>query len=154
MREVYGLKEGEIYRTIGLSALGGVLGGLLWGRLTDRLSANRLFPLGFFLWSSFLILLSLTPRSMILLLGLFAGLSLSHLWTTSRVLLIERFTRGDIALRFSFYSLSERIASSLGLFSWSLLLYLTSGNYRLSALLMLVFPILGFIIYKLSNRRL
>ena len=74
--------------------------------------------------------------------------------TTSRVLLIERFTRGDIALRFSFYSLSERIASSLGLFSWSLLLYLTSGNYRLSALLMLVFPILGFIIYKLSNRRL
>jgi len=134
--------------------LGGVLGGLLWGRLTDRLSANRLFPLGFFLWSSFLILLSLTPRSMILLLGLFAGLSLSHLWTTSRVLLIERFTRGDIALRFSFYSLSERIASSLGLFSWSLLLYLTSGNYRLSALLMLVFPILGFIIYKLSNRRL
>jgi len=154
LREVYGLKEGEIYRTIGLSALGGVLGGLLWGRLTDRLSANRLFPLGFFLWSSFLILLSLTPRSMILLLGLFAGLSLSHLWTTSRVLLIERFTRGDIALRFSFYSLSERIASSLGLFSWSLLLYLSSGNYRLSALLMLVFPILGFIIYKLSNRRL
>ena len=44
LREVYGLKEGEIYRTIGLSALGGVLGGLLWGRLTDRLSANRLFP--------------------------------------------------------------------------------------------------------------
>ena len=38
---------------------------------------------------------------MILLLGLFAGLSLSHLWTTSRVLLIERFTRGDIALRTS-----------------------------------------------------
>lgn len=153
LREVYGLKEGEIYRTIGLSAIGGVLGGLLWGRLTDRISANRLFPFGFFLWSAFLILLFFTPRSMILLLGLFAGLSLSHLWTTSRVLLIEKFTKGDIAIRFSFYSLSERIASSLGLLSWSLLLYLTGGNYRLSALLMLVFPILGFVIYKLSNRR-
>ena len=70
------------------------------------------------------------------------------------MLLIERFTRGDIALRLSFYSLSERIASSLGLFSWSLILYLTSGNYRLSALLMLVFPILGFIIQAFKQEAL
>ncbi|MFN7064720.1 MAG: MFS transporter [Aquificaceae bacterium] len=151
LREVYGLGYDEIYRTIGFSALGGVIGGLLWGRLTDKLSASRLFPLGFLLWSLFLIFLYGFPKEFLLPLGFLAGFSLSHLWTTSRVLLLERFAKGDIAVRFSFYSLSERIASSLGLFSWSLFLHLTE-DYRLSALLMLFFPFLGFLTYRLSSR--
>ncbi len=152
LREVYGLSERDIYKTIGFSALGGVLGGLLFGKLTDWLSARRLFPLGFLLWSVFLLLLYSTPKELLLPLGFFAGLCLSHLWTTSRVLLIERFSGGDIAVRFSFYSLSERIASSLGLISWSLFLFITE-DYRLSALLMLLFPAIGVLLYILSNRR-
>ncbi|MDW8066658.1 MAG: MFS transporter [Aquificaceae bacterium] len=154
LREVYGLSNAEIYRTIGLSAVGGVLGGLIWGRLTDKLSADRLFPLGFFLWSAFLIFTYLTPKSFVLPLGFFAGFCLSHLWTTSRVLLVEKFARGDVAVKFSFYSLSERIASSIGLITWSLLLHLTQKDYRLSAILMLVFPLVGLLLYLFSNRRL
>lgn len=153
LREVYGLEQDNIYKIIGFSALGGVFGGILWGRLTDRFSAGRLFPLGFLFWVLFLIFLYITPKYFLLALGFFAGFSLSHLWTTSRVYIIEKFTKGDIAIRFSFYSLSERIASSIGLFSWSLFLYLTGDNYRLSALLMVFIPILGFVIYKMSDRR-
>ncbi|MEJ5339571.1 MAG: MFS transporter [Aquificaceae bacterium] len=153
LREVYGLSERDIYRTIGFSALGGISGGLLFGRLTDRISAQRLFPLGFLLWSAFLLLLYITPRDFLLPLGFFAGLCLAHLWTTSRILLLERFTRGDVAVRFSFYSLSERIASSLGLIFWSFFLLITGENYRLSALLMLIFPSMGALLYLLSNRR-
>ncbi len=154
LREVYGLAQEDTYRTIGFSAVGGLLGGLVFGRLTDKLSAKRLFPLGFFLWSAFLILLYFIPLKLLLILGLFAGLCLSHLWTTSRILLIERFSKGDVAVRFSFYSLSERIASSLGLMFWSFFLLITGDNYRLSALLMLIFPLAGAILYALSNRRL
>ena len=153
LREVYGLEKGDIYRVIGFSAIGGVLGGILWGSLTDKLSASRLFPLAFLFWSLFLLFLYITPRDFLLYLGLFAGFSLSHLWTTSRVYLIEKFTKGDIAIRFSFYSLSERIASSFGLFSWSFLLYITGDNYKLSALLMVFIPLLGFVIYRISGKR-
>ncbi|MFN3472228.1 MAG: hypothetical protein ACK4ZR_06480, partial [Aquificaceae bacterium] len=94
------------------------------------------------------------PKALVLLVGLLAGFSLAHLWTTSRVFLIEKFAKGDVAVRFSFYSLSERIASSFGLFAWSFFLYATGNNYKLSALLMLVFPLLGFFLHSLSNRRL
>ncbi|MCX7989563.1 MAG: hypothetical protein N2648_02845 [Aquificaceae bacterium] len=153
LREVYGLEKELIYRTIGLSALGGVVGGVFFGFLTDRFSAGRLFPLSFFLWGAFVLALYLAPVSLLLPLGMFAGFCLSHLWTTSRVLLLEKFTKGDISVKFSFYSLSERIASSVGLLSWSLFLLLTDNNYRLSALMMLLFPVVGFIFYLLSQRR-
>lgn len=152
LREVYGLSQEDIYKTIGFSALGGVFGGLLFGRLTDKLSAKRLFPIGFFLWSAFLLSLYITPKELLLPLGFFAGLSLAHLWTTSRVFIIERFPGAHVAVKFSFYSLSERIASSLGLVLWSFFLLITGEDYRLSALFMLLFPALGFVLYLFSNR--
>jgi len=152
LERVYDLEKTQIYKVIGLSALGGVVGGFLFGRLTDKLKAKRLFPLGFFLWSMFLVGLYFTPKAFILPLGLFAGFCLSHLWTTSRVFILEEFAKGDPSVRMAFFSLSERIASSLGLVSWSALLYLTENNLKLSALFMLVFPALGFVFYLLSKR--
>ncbi|MDW8096429.1 MAG: MFS transporter [Aquificaceae bacterium] len=152
LREVYGLEKESIYRIIGLSAFGGVFGGLFFGFLTDRFSAERLFPIGFFLWGGFIVFLYLSTQELLLAVGLLAGLCLSHLWTTSRVLLIEKFTDGDVSVKFSFYSLSERVASTLGLLFWSLFLLITENDYRLSALLMLSFPVLGFILYSISNR--
>jgi len=152
LKKVYGLQNIEIYRVIGISALGGVLGGVVFGRLTDKLSAKKLFPLGFFLWSFFILLLYFTPRDTLLVLGFFAGLSLSHLWTTSRVLVLERFTKEDIALRMSFLSLSERISSTAGLLSWSAFLFITHDNYKLSALLMVFFPLVGALLYWAGKR--
>lgn len=63
LREVYSLENTEIYEIIGLSAIGGVLGGILWGFLTDKLGVNRIFPLGFlygaFSYCSFILLLKI-----------------------------------------------------------------------------------------------
>lgn len=152
LKKVYALSEQDIYRTIGFSAIGGVIGGFVSGWLTDRYSARKLFPASFVLWSLFLIALYFASEEFLLPIGFFAGVCLAHLWTTSRVLLIEKFSGGYLALRFSFYSLSERIASSVGLFFWSLFLYITGEDYRLSALLMIVFPLVGVLLYYLSDR--
>ncbi|WP_448587421.1 MFS transporter [Thermocrinis sp.] len=152
LKNVFLLKAEEIYRVIGLSALGGVLGGLVFGSLTDKVSAKKLFPLGFLLWTCFLLLLFFIPRDLVLILGLLGGLSLSHLWTTSRVLLIERFPVEEVSVRMSFLSLTERIASTTGLWVWSLFMLLTADNYRLSALMMVVFPTVGVMLYLLSRR--
>lgn len=152
LKHAYGLEDREIYKVIGLSALGGVFGGLLFGKLTDKLKARRLFPLGFVLWSLFLIVLYLTPRELLLFVGFLGGLSLSHLWTTSRVLLLELFPLETVSLRMSFLSLSERIASTTGLWVWSLFMLLTSNDYKFSALLMVVFPVVGIFFYLFSRR--
>ncbi|HIQ48347.1 MAG TPA: MFS transporter [Aquifex aeolicus] len=150
LREVYDLENIEIYKIIGLSAIGGVLGGILWGFLTDKLGVNRIFPLGFFLWSIFILLLYVTPKNLLIPLGFFAGLSLSHLWTTGRVFLIKNFPQNTVSVRMSFLSLSERVASSVGLGLWSLLLFITNNNFKLSALLLIALPLSGAIIYFLT----
>lgn len=49
----------------------------------------------------------------------------------------------------SFLSLSERIASSIGLGLWSLFLLITDNNFKLSALLLITLPVAGAIIYFL-----
>lgn len=149
LREVYSLENTEIYEIIGLSAIGGVLGGILWGFLTDKLGVNRIFPLGFFIWSIFVLLLYITPKNLIIPLGFLAGISLSHLWTTGRVFLIKNFPQNTVSVRMSFLSLSERIASSIGLGLWSLFLLITDNNFKLSALLLITLPVAGAIIYFL-----
>ncbi len=149
LREVYALKSEEIYRVIGVSALGGIAGGFLWGYVTDRVGVKRVFPLGFLLWAVFLVLLPLTPVRFVVPIGFLAGLSLAHLWTTSRVLVLNEFPEREASVRLSFLSLTERIASTTGLALWSLFLLLTGDNYRLSALLMGVFPLVGALLYTL-----
>jgi len=148
LRKVYGLEDENIYKVIGLSALGGVMGGILFGKLSDKIQAHKLFPMGFFLWSLFLIALYFIPKDAILPVGFFAGLSLAHLWTTSRLFIIEKFPQTQVSVRLSFLSLTERIASTTGLLTWSLFLYITGDDYRLSALLMLVFPTLGYVAFR------
>jgi len=147
LREVYSLEKGEIYRVIGLSALGGVVGGVFWGLLTDKLGVNRVFPLGFFLWIFFLVLLFFAGKEFLIFVGLLAGFSLSHLWSTSRVYVLFNFPQGSASVRLSFLSLTERVASSVGLFLWSFFLYLTGNDFRLSALFMGFLPALGLCVY-------
>ncbi len=150
LREVYSLGREDIYRVIGVSALGGIAGGPLWGFLTDLLGAKRIFTAGFFLWILFLLFLPLAPAKALILIGLLAGFSLSHLWTTSRVLILEEFPEGEASVRLSFLSLTERVASTIGLIIWALLLFITGDNFRLSALLMALFPITGLILYRFA----
>ncbi len=148
LRDVYDFDNTHIYKVIGTSALGGVLGGLFWGKAVDTFGVKRVFPFGFFLWAGFLLLLPFVPQKAVILAGFLAGFSLSHVWTCSRVYVIEEFPSQETSLRLSFLSLTERIASMTGLLVWSLLLLLTDDNYRLSASLMAIFPIVGFILYR------
>lgn len=149
LREVYSLSREEIYRVIGLSAFGGVLGGFLWGYLTDRFGVRRVFPAGFLLWFTFLVVLSRIPGSLLLPVGFLAGVSLSHIWTTSRVLILSEFPEGEASVRLSFLSITERVASTTGLILWSLLLVLTGDDYRTSASLMAVLPLSGLFLFFL-----
>jgi len=147
LREVYSLRDEQIYRVIGLSALGGVAGGVFWGKMAELTGVRRVFPAGFAMWSVLLFALPFVPESFILLLGLCFGFALSHLWTTGRVFLLEQFGQETASMRLSFLSLTERIASTTGLTLWAFLLHMTDGNFRLSAGFMGIFPLLGGVLY-------
>ena len=152
LREVFSMESVQIYRVIGISALGGVFGGVLWGKLSDLLGVRRVFWAGFLLWISFLVTLPFATKEVVLIWGLLAGLSLSHIWTTSRVLILSEFPEGEASVRLSFLSLTERVASTTGLIVWSLLLYITGDDYRISAGMMAVFPLVGVFLFLRFSR--
>ncbi|MEZ0323555.1 MAG: MFS transporter [Hydrogenothermaceae bacterium] len=152
LKRVFGFEDIFIYKVIGLSATAGILGGVFWGFLLDRFSATKTFPIGFFLWSIVLLSLPFINSKTVLLFGFFAGFSLSHLWTVSRVYIISEFPTEEISTRMSFLSLTERIAATTGLFIWGSLLYFTKDNYIVSAVSMSIFPVIGFFIYLLSKK--
>ncbi|HHJ63728.1 MAG TPA: hypothetical protein ENJ61_02370, partial [Aquifex aeolicus] len=70
----------------------------------------------------------------------------------SRVLILSEFPEGEASVRLSFLSLTERIASTSGLTVWAIFLMLSNDNYRLSAALMVVFPLGGIGLYLLYLR--
>lgn len=152
LKKVFGFEDMFIYKVIGFSAVGGIVGGIIWGLLVDRFSAKFVYPLGFLFWSGIFLSLPFLDRSWIFYFGAFVGFSLAHLWTVSRVYIVEEFPVWQISTRMSFLSLTERIASTTGLFVWSILLLLTGDDYVLSASLMSVFPILGMLVFILSRR--
>jgi UMF1 family MFS transporter len=152
LKNVFGFDDVEIYKIIGISAIGGILGGVFWGFLSDRFSVDKVFPIGFFLWIVFLVLLSVIPKELVLVAGFFAGFSLGHLWTVSRVYILSNFPKEEVSTRMSFLSLTERLASTTGLFVWGLFLLTTSDNYKLSSLLMSVFPITGLLIFIYAKK--
>ncbi len=147
LKDVLNLSEAQIYKVMGISALGGVAGGLFWGFLGKRISSRKLFILGFFLWIGFLLSVYRISEEIVLFVGLLGGLSLAHLWTISRSLIAEEFSRGRIAGLFSLMSLSDRLSSTVGLWIWSFSLILSGGDMRVSALIMIAFPIIGFFLY-------
>jgi UMF1 family MFS transporter len=147
LKAEFQLREEEIYKIIGFSAIGGVLGGIFWGVLTEKFNINKIFPLAFPLWITIIIIGFIINKTFLIPLGILIGFSLSHLWATSRVFLIENFPKEEISIRLSFLSLSERIATSIGLFFWGFALFFTQNDYRLSFLLMIIFPFTGLIIF-------
>lgn len=152
LKKVFGFEDVYIYKIIGLSAVGGIIGGIMWGYLSDRFSPKNIFPIGFIVWIFVLLSIGFVNHSTIVFFGFFVGVSLAHLWTVSRVYIISEFPSYEVSTRMSFLSLTERVASTTGLFIWGSLLYITSDNYPLSASLMVIFPIMGLLILLISKR--
>ncbi len=147
LKFAYNLDNIEIYRVIGFSSIGGIIGGVLWGILSSRFNIWFLYFYGFIFWILFFIFLPLVSSEFLFIMGFFAGFFLAHLWTLSRLLIIEGFPNSELSLRLSFLSLTERIASSSGLILWSILLLLTNNNYKLSASLIGLIPVIGLILF-------
>ena len=153
LKNVYGFENVEIYKVIGFSAIGGILGGVFWGKVSDLISPDRVFPAGFFLWALLLMILPFTSKNYVLIAGFFAGFSLAHLWTVSRVYIIHNFPKEQVSTRMSFLSLTERVASTIGLFLWSFLLWISNDDYKLSTFLMSFIPLFGFFIFLYSKKK-
>jgi len=149
--KVYGLNRNEIVRIIATAAIVAALASPMIGRLSDTVGVKRIFNLLFPAWAIAFLTVPLFPVTLVYLVGIVFGLLLATVWTTIRPMLILLSPEEEIATRFAFLSISERMAAVIGPLWWGFMVELT--NYKLSTITLAVFPMIGWLIFNLNIKK-
>lgn len=149
--KVYGMERNDIVIVIATAAAVAALASPLIGRLSDRFGASRVFNLLFPAWAAAFCIFPFIPGIFIYAAGITFGILLASVWTTIRPVLIELSPKEEIATRFAFLSISERMAAIIGPLWWGFMVEIT--GYRTATLSLAVFPALGWLIYRMHKSR-
>lgn len=144
--KVYGLNRQDIVSIIATAAVIAALASPLIGRLSDRVGVRRVFNLLFPSWAGIFFIVPFLPKTLVYFIGIVFGILLASVWTTIRPLLIELSPEEEIATRFAFLSISERMAAVIGPLWWGFMVEIT--DYRLSTLTLAIFPLFGWLIFR------
>lgn len=152
LSNVYGFDRHDIVIVIATAAGVSAIASPFIGRLSDRVGASRVFNLLFPLWAGAFCVFPFLPRGFVYPIGMTCGLLLASLWTTIRPVLLELSPKEEVATRFAFLSMSERMAAVLGPLWWGLMVEVT--DYRFATLTLTLFPLIGWFIYRAHRKRL
>jgi len=86
------------------------------------------------------------------LITIMMGFLFGSVWTVTRAMVIRFAPNQNLNQSFSYFVLMERFATFIGPISWGLIVMLAPSagafNYRLAALAMVIFVIIGFVVAK------
>jgi UMF1 family MFS transporter len=150
--KVYGLGRQEIVPVIATAAAVTALASPLIGKLSDKVGAARIFNIVFPAWSLAFCVFPFVPVSFVYVMGITFGLLLGTVWTTIRPVLIGLSPKEEVATRFAFLSISERMAAIIGPLWWSFIA--EKMDYRNATLSLALFPLVGWAIYRMHKKRL
>jgi UMF1 family MFS transporter len=125
----------------------------LSGLIADRIGFKKTLMGILVGWVVIFPLLAFTQSIVFLLLvTILMGLLFGSVWTVTRAMVIKLSPNGSLNQSFSYFVLMERFATFVGPISWGIIVAVAphSGafNYRLAALSMVIFVIIGFFITK------
>jgi UMF1 family MFS transporter len=149
---VYGMSRQEIVTVIATSAIVAAIGSPFIGKLSDRLGVSRVFSMLFPAWAFAFCIFPFLPKIFIYAAGITFGLLLASVWTTIRPMLIELSPKEEVATRFAFLSISERMAAVIGPLWWGLTV--KALDYKTATLSLALFPLTGWLIYMLHRKTL
>lgn len=147
LNKVYGLSREGIVPIIASAALVAALASPLIGRLSDRVGVKKVFNLLFPLWGGAFIIVPFLPKEFVYMIGIAFGILLASVWTTIRPMLIELSPEEEVATRFAFLAISERMAAVIGPLWWGFMVEIS--GYRFSTLTLVIFPLLGWFIFRM-----
>ncbi len=150
------LGQSELITIILLIQLVAIAGATLMARLSDQIGNLRVLMLTVLLWIGICYLAYVThTATQFYGLAALVGLVMGGIQSMSRSTFSKMITgTKDTASYFSFYNVAEKLAMSLGLFSFGLVEHIT-GNMRNSIFALAAFFILGllFLLWTNSIRR-
>jgi len=147
--KVYAMERNSIVIVIATSAIIAALASPLIGKISDKIGASKVFSMLFPGWAGAFCIFPFLPKAFVYVMGISFGLLLATLWTTIRPVLLELSPKEEVATRFAFLSISERMAAVIGPLWWGFMVEMI--DYRTATLSLALFPIIGWFIYK--NRR-
>lgn len=147
LSNVYGLNRHYIVPIIATAAVIAAIASPLIGRLSDRVGVRKVFNLLFPSWAIAFSIVPFLSARFVYLIGIIFGILLASVWTTIRPMLIELSPEEEVATRFAFLSISERMAAVIGPLWWGFMVEI--AGYRLATLTLAIFPLLGWFIFKI-----
>jgi UMF1 family MFS transporter len=143
--KVYNLDRHNIVIIIATAAIVAAISAPLIGRVSDRIGVGVIFKIIFPLWAAAFCIAPFVPITLVYIMGIAFGLLLATLWTTIRPLLLELSPKEEVATRFAFLSMSERMAAVIGPLWWGSLVEVF--DYKVATLSLAIFPLIGWFIY-------
>jgi len=150
LNKVYGLGREEIVPVIATAAIIAAISSPFIGRLSDRFGAPKVFNLLFPFWASAFFIFPFMSESFIYPMGITLGILLASLWTTIRAVLLRLSPKEEVATRFAFLSMSERMAAVIGPLWWGFMVEAT--DYRIATFTLAFFPLIGWMIYMVHRK--
>lgn len=147
--KVYGLDRHSIVIVIATAAIVAAVGAPLIGKLSDRVGARKVFNILFPAWAAAFCIFPFVPITFVYVMGITFGLLLASVWTTIRPLLIELSPKEEVATRFAFLSVSERMAAIIGPLWWGFIVNVI--DYRTATLSLAISPLIGWLIYRIHR---
>jgi UMF1 family MFS transporter len=120
-----GFDSGQKDRLLLSAIIFGVVGGIFWGRVVDRIGARDCLLRVLGGWSVVLVLIAGTgfhvlPTEALWIIAPVAGFTLSGIWAADRPLLIELSPERLLGQFYGLYALAGRFASLVGPLIWAL----------------------------------
>ena len=137
---------------LGMAAIGAIIG----GKMGDKFGNLKVLKFILFCWIIAIPITAIAPNlfTLSIITGII-GLLLGSVETVSRAYLSSILTKENMGYGFSFYTLTERVATFVGPLTWGgIILYLGTASlaYRIAAGAMTIFVIIGLIVlYKFKR---
>ncbi len=150
LNKVFNMTQDQIVNTIAFAGIFAIFSAPIIGYSLKKLKPSLLMKYIFIGWILGFIFLFVSNTTTIYAVAIFFGILLASLWTTMRVVLIEISPQSQLTTRFAFMALSERMASIISPLTWGIIVYAlgeTAFSYKIAALFLGFFPLIGFFIY-------
>ena len=148
-----GFSSGQKDRLLLVGILAAVAGGLVWGRVVDRIGPRDTLMRVLLIWSLALLLIAATgfeilPQDWLWGLAPLAGFSLTGIWAADRPLMIGLAPPEYLGQFYGLYALAGRFASLIGPLLWGIIVDVLGLGRPVALLVLLAFVLVAMVILR------
>lgn len=146
-----GFSDSEVQLVLLAGIVGAIPGGILWGRIVDRIAPKRTLQLVLILWalvmaSTAMIALLDLPRSLFWAVAPVAGLALGGTWAADRPFMLRLSPPRYLGQFYGLYAMVGRFAAILGPLLWTVVVDGLGFGRPVAVLSLLVMVIISAVI--------